>query len=175
VSDRLCQGIRNGPSECSRDIIGTTYVQDALCLSTERARLPRLTSAEGGPFGPVLTRGLGEASLTGGLLRSPGRRTIKFAAARYPVTPLPLNKLGASFGNRFRAVTQPKPVLPGEPRSPALAGVPARQARSACATRPPPHPDGAGSYISSDRPQPVAPLKRAPLNDRYLVRQLDCS
>jgi hypothetical protein len=30
---------------------------------------------------------------------------LKFAAARSSVTPLPLNKLAASFVNRFRAVT----------------------------------------------------------------------
>jgi hypothetical protein len=35
-------------------------------------------------------------------------------------------------------------------------------ARSACATRPPPYLNRAGSYLRSDRPQPVAPLKRAP-------------
>jgi len=68
------------------------------------------------------------------------------------VTPLPLNKLAASFVNRFRAVTQPKPVLPAELRSPALAGVPARQARSACATRPPPYLNRAESSLRSDRP-----------------------
>jgi hypothetical protein len=56
---------------------------------------------------------------------------LKFAAARSSVTPLPLNKLAASFVNRFRAVTQPKACAAGR-ASLACAGRSASAAGKEC-------------------------------------------